>query len=75
MFTAAEGRGRGVAAALLRALEDTAREEKLPELRLETGEALDAACRLYERHGFTRCGAFGGYEENGCSVFMQKPLS
>jgi hypothetical protein len=30
---------------------------------LETGDAQHAAIRLYERAGFTRCGAFGAYAE------------
>jgi len=75
MFTATQARGKGVAAALLRALEDTARTEGVSLLKLETADVLDAACRLYERHGFTRCGIFGDYRPNETSVFMQKPLS
>ncbi|SLN16909.1 putative N-acetyltransferase YsnE [Aquimixticola soesokkakensis] len=74
MFTAQSGRGKGVAAALLRALEDAARDEGKAALKLETGDELAAACRLYERHGFTRSTAFGAYEDNGVSVFMTKPL-
>ncbi|GAA3860515.1 GNAT family N-acetyltransferase [Celeribacter arenosi] len=74
MFTADAGRGKGIAAAILRMLEDTARDEGLAWLKLETGDELDAACRLYERHGFARCGAFGGYADNGVSVFYEKPL-
>ena len=74
MFTADAARGRGVAAAILRALEDEARTLGLPLLRLETAEALDAAVRLYERTGFTRRGIFGDYRPNTTSVFMEKPL-
>lgn len=68
-------RGKGVGAALIRQIEDQARDDGLPTLKLETGDELAAACRLYERHGFTRCGAFGDYVENGSSVFMTKDLS
>ncbi len=74
MFTSTAARGRGVAAAILRALEDHARGLGLPHLRLETGEALPAAIRLYERHGFTRCAPFGEYVADGVSVFMEKTL-
>jgi len=74
MFTSAAARGRGVAAAILRALEDHARSLDLTELRLETAHALDAAVRLYERHGFQRCGLFGDYVPNTTSVFMSKTL-
>ncbi len=74
MFTAEAARGRGVAAALLRALEDEARSFDLPLLRLETGDPLNAAVRLYERAGFIRCGIFGDYQPNSSSVYMEKPL-
>ncbi|MEM8775797.1 MAG: GNAT family N-acetyltransferase [Pseudomonadota bacterium] len=74
MFTASEARGKGVAAALLRQIEDQARVEGLHTLKLETGEALNAAIRLYENHGFTRCAIFGDYEPNSTSVYMEKHL-
>lgn len=74
MFTAEAARGKGVAAALLRQIEDAARSENLPVLKLETGEALAAAIRLYERHGFSRCDIFGTYEPNSTSVYMEKQL-
>ncbi len=75
MFTAPEARGKGAADALLRQLEDQARTLNLPLLRLETGEELAAAIRLYLRHGFTRCDIFGDYTPNPYSVFMEKPLN
>lgn len=75
MFTTDAARGKGVGAALLRMIEDTAREENLARLCLETGDELAAAVRLYERHGFTRSGAFGDYVEDGSSVFMVKDLT
>lgn len=74
MFTDPAARGQGVADALLRQIEDTARALSLPLLRLETGTGLDAAHRLYERHGFAYCGPFGDYEESEFSIFMEKPL-
>ena len=74
MFTDPNARGNGVAAAILRALEDLARGEGLPWLRLETGTGLDAAHRLYERHGFTKCDAFGDYERSDFSLFFEKEL-
>jgi putative acetyltransferase len=74
MFTSQAARGKGVAAALLRQLEDQARSLGLTTLKLEPGEELAAAIRLYERHGFTRCDAFGDYQPNHSSVFMEKPL-
>lgn len=74
MFTATQARGQGVAAALLRQIEDEARANDLSALKLETGEALASAIRLYERHGFKRCGIFGDYAPNTTSVYMEKSL-
>ena len=75
MFTAPKARGKGVAAAILRALEDTARARNIAMLRLETGDPLKSAVRLYERAGFTRCAIFGDYAPNISSVYMEKPLT
>lgn len=74
MFTADEARGRGVAELILATLEDTARGYGLDWLRLETGDELAAAVRLYTRMGFVRSGPFGAYADNGSSVFMEKRL-
>jgi len=74
MFVAEAARGKGVADALMRQLEDTAREQKLPTLKLETGNVLHAAHKLYRRHGFTDCGVFGDYVEAKSSIFMEKKL-
>lgn len=74
MFVSPAARGRGVARALLCHLEEVARGMGLPVLRLETGTLLEAAIALYTSQGYRRCGAFGEYEVNGTSVFMEKPL-
>ncbi|SFR11386.1 GNAT family N-acetyltransferase [Poseidonocella sedimentorum] len=74
MFTAPEARGKGVAAAVLTHLEAEARKEGLPVIRLETGDLLHDAHRLYARHGFSVCDAFGDYEETPSSIFMEKLL-
>ncbi|PVA09519.1 GNAT family N-acetyltransferase [Pelagivirga sediminicola] len=74
MYTAASARGRGVASAVLRALEDHARGLNAARMMLETGEALASAIRLYERHGFVRCALFGDYTPNDVSVYMEKTL-
>lgn len=74
MFVDEAARGKGVADALLRQIEDQARKEGLPLLKLETGNVLHAAHRLYARHGFTTCGPFGDYPAAKSSVFMEKTL-
>lgn len=74
MFVAPEARGTGTGAALMAQLETCARNLNLPLIRLETGDDLYAAQRLYARHGFTICGPYGDYVEGPHSVFMEKPL-
>lgn len=75
MFTAPQARGRGVAALILTRIEAEARAEGLPWLRLETGNVLHEAHRLYARAGFTPCGRFGDYPEAPSSVFLEKRLT
>lgn len=74
LFVDPAARGRGVGTALMAALEHRARASGLPVLRLETGDTLGEAHRLYRRHGFMLCGPFGDYQEGPHSVFMEKRL-
>jgi putative acetyltransferase len=74
MFTAEAGRGRGVASAVLTQIEAKARALSLTALKLETGDLLHAAHKLYAKHGFTLCGPFGDYEEAKSSIYMEKSL-
>lgn len=74
MFVSPDARGKGVGEALLSQLEATARAKGLKAMKLETGNLLHAAHRLYERAGFTRCGPFGDYPEANSSIFMEKAL-
>lgn len=72
MFTAPEARARGVGDAMMRALIELARAEGRDLLRLETGRGLDAAHRLYARHGFVPRGPFGAYEAGATSLFFER---
>lgn len=74
MFVSEDARGKGVGDALLRQIEDQAKIEFLRMLKLETGNVLYAAHRLYGRHGFTKCGPFGDYTDAASSIFMEKAL-
>lgn len=74
MFVSEDARGKGIADALLRQIEDQARDLKLAALKLETGNVLHAAHKLYRRHGFTDCGVFGDYVAANSSIFMEKQL-
>lgn len=76
MFTVPQERGRGIGSALLAAILELARRHKLSRLVLETGSvaAFADAWRLYERAGFTRCGAVLDYPDSGWSTFYEKQL-
>lgn len=74
MFVDPAARGKGAADRLITELTALAKSQNLPNLRLETGEALAAAIKLYEKHGFTRRGPFGDYTEHPDSTFMERPL-
>ena len=75
LFTLPAARGRGIAAALVTRLEGIARDDGFPLLRLETGDLLHEAHRLYARQGFDLCGPFGTYHESSASIFMEKQLA
>ncbi|MBN9346317.1 MAG: GNAT family N-acetyltransferase [Devosia sp.] len=76
MFTRPEVRGQRVGSALLAAVEALARQKGVTELKLETGvgEGFVPAHRVYERGGFTPCGAFLDYPDSGHSAFFAKRL-
>lgn len=74
MFTSRDFRNQGLAEAILTKLVQEARARSLPFLRLETGDLLHEAHRLYSRHGFVERGPFGDYEDNGSSIFLEKAL-
>ena len=61
MFVAPAARGRGVARAVLAALEDAARDRGWTTLRLETGPRQPEALGLYLSAGYRPIPAFGGY--------------
>jgi len=74
MFVDPTARGHGLAAKLLARIEVAAVAMNLTSLKLETGDLLHEAHRLYERHGYSRCDPFGDYKTDPSSLFMEKPL-
>ena len=74
MFVAPAQRGQRIAEALLAQLEAGLRSHGIPQALLETGRDQAEALRLYRRAGYTVRGSFGGYPDNGLSVFMAKAL-
>jgi putative acetyltransferase len=67
-------RGQRIGSRLLEALEDSLVAEDITLAMLETGAEQTQAVRLYERSGYTLRGPFGGYPNNGLSVFYAKVL-
>ncbi len=59
---------------MLDSLEQQLLSEGLDRALLETGRDQTEAVRLYERCGYGPRGPFGGYPDNGLSVFYEKRL-
>ena len=74
LYISAAGRGRGLAKALMAALEDHARSGGKEAVMLETGDALVPAVALYKSLGYRVRGPFGDYPEHPASLFMEKLL-
>jgi putative acetyltransferase len=76
MRTALGARRRGVASGILAELITVARRDGLLRLLLETGSEpfFDPAVRLYERHGFERCGPFADYTDDPHSRYLALAL-
>lgn len=75
LFVRPEGRGLGVAKALMAALESEARARGLAEILLETGDRLEPALALYSGLGYLTRGPFGDYPEHPASHFMGKRVA
>jgi len=75
MYVQPSERGRGLAKAIMTAIETEAARANCPCLRLETGIHQHEAIALYERSGFTRCGRYGDYPDDPLSVFMEKRIA
>jgi putative acetyltransferase len=74
MFVLPACRGLGVGRRILAELEVKAIHLGLRWAMLETGVAQPEAISLYERAGYRRRGPYGGYTEDGLTVYMEKEL-
>ena len=74
MYVRPESRGSGVAAELLRRLEEAALDLGSPALVLETGTEQQPAVGFYQREGFRRIANFGPYVGAPLSVCYSKVL-
>jgi putative acetyltransferase len=75
MYVDPARRGQGIGQGLMDALERKLVSDGIELALLETGRDQHEAVRLYERRGYLARGPFGGYPDNGLSLFMQKNLS
>jgi putative acetyltransferase len=77
MYTVPAVRGQRVGARLLAEIENLSRGKGLSRLVLETGEApgFEPAWLVYDRGGFTVCGAVLDYPDSGYSRFYEKKLN
>ena len=74
MYTATEVRGRGVARAVLAAVERSAREQGRERMILECGVRQPEAIALYETSGYQRIENFGYYRDSADCVSFGRPL-
>ncbi len=75
MYVDPKLRGRGIAARVLRELEDWARELGMTRTILETGKRQPEAIRLYEKNGYLRIPNYGPYMGVENSVCFEKSLA
>jgi GNAT superfamily N-acetyltransferase len=68
-------RRNGLGGVLLRHLEDFARTQGIPIVRLETGIYQHEAILLYEKTGYRRIPPFGSYPEDPLSTCYEKRLA
>ena len=76
MRAAPEFRGQGAGEAILLHLVETARQRGYRWIGLETGkpEPFLPAQRLYAKHGFAECPAFGDYVADEFSMCMERHI-
>lgn len=74
MYTAPDFQRRGVARAVLTALEDSARAAGRRRIVLETGLAQPEAMALYESCGYERIAGFGHYRDHADCVSYGRDL-
>jgi putative acetyltransferase len=74
MFCEPKIRGTSAGRVILGAVEKMARTKGLEHLVLETGatKGFELAWRIYERCGYTQCGAVLDYPQSGYSRFYEK---
>ena|SRR5688572_30539754 len=75
VFVSPAARGKGVARALMKALEREAAQRGVTLMQLETGIKQPEAIALYRKFGYAERGPFGSYKSDPLSLFMEKRLA
>jgi putative acetyltransferase len=75
MYVQPQYRGKGIAQAILAALENWAKELNYTCCKLETGKRMQDAIALYKKAGYAIIPNYGQYENVENSVCMSKILS
>lgn len=75
MFVRRQFRGLGLGKLMLAHLEDFARGNNIPLLRLETGIYQREAIGLYQRMGYKNCPPFGEYKASELNIFFEKMIA
>ena len=74
MFVPVEMRGKGIAVAVLKELENWARELGFEKCILETGDKMQEAIGLYKKCGYYIIPNYGQYEKVERSICFEKML-
>jgi len=74
MYVAQKGRGRGVAKALLAAVEAEAARRGYDALRLHSAKAMQGAIALYRAAGYRDRARFWKYPDSDINLYMEKAL-
>ena len=74
MYVSIEMRGKGVAVAVLKDLENWARELGYEKCVLETGDKMPEAIGLYKKSGYKIIKNYGQYENVESSICFEKEL-
>ena len=72
MYVRQHSRGKGVAQAILSALEQAALTAGYRDFKLETGPSQPEALAFYARSGYAPCARYADYRDDPNSVYMQK---
>jgi putative acetyltransferase len=75
VFVDPAARGKGVARAIMQALEREAARLGVTRMQLETGIKQPEAIALYRKFGYAERGPFGSYQPDPLSLFMEKRLA